>query len=227
MVSDIFGRFMRFPLTLAVQCGSPVLVILFLGKRLLIAGHPLRLPLLAWLFSLPLNIAALTSIGGSINNLHGFQLLVAPLVVFLFTRANLRAFRLAATTAAMIGAIALVRTLGVNRVSLLPVRSVMEDAMSIERQFPNEVWLPWNPLVSYYSEGRFYHTLDGMLARSATGFPVPESQFLAHMPPRFHTIAYCPDGLEWSEPSRYAKQPFSMIRSGDWVVMDWLPASEP
>ena len=226
MVPEILARFMEHPLTLAVQWVAPLLVIVYLGKRALVMGHPLKLPLLCWLGCLPLDIAGILSVGGSINSLHGFQLLVAPLMVFMFARANLRTIRLAAAAATIIAGLTLARIQAENHVSLLPMRAHMEDAMSIERQYPDEVWLPSNPLVSYYSEGRFYHTLDGLVVRSGTGFPITESQLHAHLPPRFHVIAFRPDGREQAL-EVIARHPHYTYTSGDWVLMQWEPDATP
>ena len=48
---------------LAVQWGAPILAMTIIGKSLFISSHPLRLPFIAWVCSLPLGIIGLFTIG--------------------------------------------------------------------------------------------------------------------------------------------------------------------
>ncbi len=207
---------------LAVQWGVPIIAMLIIGKPLFTSPHPLKLPLLAWLCSLPLGIIGLLTIGGSTNNLQGFHLLAAPVLLVTLTAISnrSRAFYRPLTCAFVVTIICL----RVQHAELTPLRPALfkiKEAATIQAHFPEQVWLPWSPLVSYYAEGRFYHSEDGLYVRFITGNPVSLEQATAHLPSRFRAMAFPGKDMQWGVARKLAQPNQRQWELGEWLIIEW------
>jgi len=223
---DPVGRLLALAPILAVQWGIPLIAVVMIGRRLLHSSHPLRLPLFVWVLCLPLDLAGLLTAGGSINNLHGFQLTIAPLFILLISLATrISHTRKLALSAAVVAIIALARIGSMEQAPFKPSTENMNAAMEIERSLFERVWLPWNPLVSYFAEGRFYHCEDGLYVRKLTGFPVPKQQVIAHLPSRFSAIAYRTPRIDWGVADEFEGAPARSYDFHNWQVVVWPEAA--
>ena len=50
--------------------------------------------------------------------------------------------------------------------------------------------VPLNPLVTLYSEGRYYHDEDGLNARAVNGHPVTRARLWANLPNDLRRVVY-------------------------------------
>jgi hypothetical protein len=51
-------------------------------------------------------------------------------------------------------------------------------------------WFPLNPLVTLYSEGRYYPDEDGLYERQMSGHPIPRARLLASLPGDLRRVVY-------------------------------------
>lgn len=168
---------------LIVHWGLPLIAGIVIGKKVLIGSHPLRLPFLAFLCSLPLGMIGLLSTGGSLNNLQGLHLILIPLILVALHHSipYLKHFHRPLTCALIIGCLSL-RVLHSDHAPILPNLRNVETATALQEAYPHQLWLPWNPLVSYFVEDRFYHSEDGIYVRFITGHSVSLTQAKAYLP---------------------------------------------
>lgn len=221
-VEQPWSRLAALTPILVVQWSLPVLVAILIGKSLFTTSHPLRLPVIAWLFCLPLNLAGLLSTGGSTNNLHGFQLLAAPLLLVVLAAVSKR-------TPRFYRALAVVFVLGIfclrisheRIVSIRPALSKVREAMALQTAYHQQIWLPWNPLVTYFGDGAFYHAEDGIYVRFITGPPVSLAQARAHLPPHFHLMAFPGEMMQWDVASKLAPPDHRTRQFGEWFIIEW------
>lgn len=222
MVDDLPHRLIEFAPVLAIQWGVPLGAFAILRHRGLGAGHPLQLPMLAWWWSLPLGALSMLTTGGSTNNLHGFQFLIAPLLlVTLAAGRRWRAHFYVPLTALLTVAVLCLRVAQADAAPLRPAIAEVERARAIAATMPGQVWLPWNPLVTYFAEGRFYHAEDGLYVRFITGHPVSVRQARAHLPPHFHAMAFPSPQMQWGVAAKLAPASAREQRIGRWEILTW------
>lgn len=225
LAEDIPARLREFLPVLLVQWGAPLLAFAWFAGRRRALPPTLRLPALAWGWSLPLGALSMLTTGGSTNNLHGFQLLAIPLLLAALTAAAARrAHFYEALTVLLVALVFSARVATADRAPLRPATSLVLEAGAIAASAPGEIWLPWNPLAAYFVEHRFYHAEDGLYVRFITGHPVPLAQARAHVPPRFRAIAFPAPGLQWGVAAKLAPPDARVERVGPWQILRWTPA---
>ena len=210
---------------LSIHLLAPALVLLLCRRAVWARESPLLLPALAWLFALPPGMFSLMKIGGTINSLQGFTLwLPAALLGGLAAaRAVRRASWLLAGTALLAVAICGAR---LARLPTLPWRPLVDhyrQAEYLARTFPGEIWFPWNPLVTVYSDNRFDHGEDGLYVRFLAGHALTQSHARAHLPPRMCVIALPRGAADWGIalsllPAGAQRTEFSL-----WTLYSWPP----
>ena len=98
----------------------------------------------------------------------------------------------------------------------------LRQARSLAAQLPGQVYFPWNPIATYYADGRIDHTEDGLLTRRVAGRPLSDAQIRQHLPPQLSVVAFhrfVNDGIVKALIPPGAKQdPF-----GEWVLYSWAP----
>jgi hypothetical protein len=216
--NDIFERFMDLAPHFAVHLTVPVATWLWLARRQ--ATADLLLPSLVWLVAWLPGLASAFKIGGTLNNLQGFPLWLPPAaVVVTATFSGLprgRVIRVGLAVAAL--------AILAGRIATRPVRIwqplivAYDDARELSRQFPGQIWFPWNPLVTVFSEGRLYQVEDGLYVRSLVGRPVPHSASREHLPPRFNAIAVSNQGSTWGIAEKLLPAPLEAIDLGNWTL---------
>ncbi len=209
---------------LLIHLALPPAVFLML-RRQPDPGGARRLGLLLWLFGAPLGLLSLIKAGGTLNSLQGFQLALPVLALGLCSALSSlpRAITLAPL---VIGALFLVR-LQATGVPMKPRSGHLTEGVALVRANPGQLWLPWNPLVSYYGEGRFYHAEDGFYARLLAGRALSRDQIKVHLPPSFTAIAE-PVGLNgWGISENLLERPFVEHVSGAWRLRVAVPEAPP
>ena len=145
---------------------------------------------LAYGAMLPLGLAAFFKFGGDTNTIHSWNyLLPGALLAYLATDR--------ATTAAaplrLLALPALALTLHAKDFAVLPARPItrhFEIAAQLTDAFPHAIWFPQNPLITFYADGRLWHSEDGIRTRNHAGFAPRQVDFRRDLPPALRAVAY-------------------------------------
>jgi hypothetical protein len=221
-------RFLFLAPELSVHLIVPALVML-VGRRLVWERQSvLLLPSLAWLCALPLGLAALMKTGGAINSLQSFAYWLPPalLVALAAARAHRRATLMFAGAALAGFAVCTVRLARVPAHPWQPLVEHYRQAEILAHSFRNEIWFPWNPLVTFYGEGRFYHVEDGLYARFLTGHALTFSHARAGLPPAMCVIALPRGGSDYGIALGFRPARAQRAEFGLWTLYSW-PPEEP
>jgi hypothetical protein len=216
--NNLFERFMNLAPHLAVHLAAPITVWLWLRRRR--ATDDLLLPTLVWLVAWLPGLASAFKIGGALNNLQGFPLWFPPAAIV----ATAMVSRLPRARVIRAGLAVITIVLFAGRIATRPVTiwqpfiAAYEDARDLSRLFPGQIWFPWNPLVTVFSEGRLYQVEDGLWVRSLVGRPVPESVSLRHLPPQFSAMAVSNRGATWGIAERLLPSTLEQIDLGNWTL---------
>ena len=224
MFEDGGGRLRELAPILVVQWGLPLLAVCVFRGKLRSPHHALSLPLLAWFTSLPLGIFGLLSTGGSTNNLQGFHYVVIPLTLIFMAWAaeRFRQFYLPLMSIAVASVIC-ARIVTADRAPMHPATQNVEQAIEIQASLPHQIWLPWNPLVTYFGDHRFYHAEDGLYVRFITDHPVSVTQARAHLPEHLHAMAFPSAKMQWGVAVKLAQSDHLMWQYDSWEILQWTP----
>lgn len=203
---------------LLVHFGAPIAILLFASKRVLSRGHPLRLPFFAWIGSLPLGIAGMMTAGGTLNSFQGFCLLLPPVLVVACAATSRRPAWFLGFAGLTLGLFALRWPAVANR-PLTPAVTALRQAEQICGLYPGQIWFPWNPTVTYFAEGRFYHAEDGLYVRQLTGLGVSSRQFHDGLPPRITYVALF--GSSWKIALSFTRGDRFEQHLGYWELWRW------
>jgi hypothetical protein len=216
-VPDVTERLRAFGPALTVQLGLPAALLALLGRNALRRGSPWLLPVLAWAFSSPLDVAALLKQGGAANSLHGGLLLLPAAVALLADRLGpaRRNVLLAALALAAAGT-------GLARIApdtWQPRTEHLRQGEALARQLPGEIYFPWHPLVPWFAEHRLDDVEDGWFIRAAAGRPVTPGAM--RLPPRFHGIAFRREEMDWGMARSLIPRGAQVDQFGLWEVHSW------
>jgi len=183
----------------------------------------LRLGLWCWLALLPLGLAAAFTLGGDVNSLHGGHYLLP--IVLLTALAQPWSRRRAAPLFGLLACLVVVlfRLPTQPAVTFKPVFTTPAAAREIHRQFEGRVWLPWNPLVAYFADGKFSHVEDGIFTRLIAGQPVGTTQVRQHLPTAVRAVA-TPPWHHWGIAEKIAPPGARTILVDGWQITVWPPA---
>ncbi len=192
--AEVRPRLSQRALALAAQLVLPALALLWLHHRQAWpsrerpSGRLFQLLVCVAAAMLPLGLAGFLKAGGDLNLLHSWPyLLPAFLLVGLapHSGAGPRAW-LAATAAAL--------ALHVSEFRALPARPYTRhftEAAAILDAFPGAVWFPQNPLITFYRDGRFWHSEDGLVTRALAGLDDLHTPALRrHLPAPLAAVAF-------------------------------------
>jgi hypothetical protein len=201
------------------QLGLPALVMAWFWRSF---GRPaLLLPAIAWASALPIGITALLKQGGDLNSLHCALLWLPPVAtVAACSLASHDSARLSWVASAVVVLLAVNRTTSQSRLALRPQLDAYRTAETIARAYPNQVWFPWNPLVSLYGDGRYYHDEDGLHVRFACRYPITAQLFRAHLPPKIGAIAIRSNRMDWGVARQVLPLHAENRQIGQWTL--WL-----
>ncbi len=201
-----------------VQVLLPGLALIFARRAF---AHPaLLLPAVAWACALPLGLLALTKNGGWLNSLHGLVLWLPPVITMLFTaRLPERLHRWLPLSAALAAAaIACGRVVSAPQLPLRPQVDHYHDAGRIAANLRGQVWFPFNPLVTLYSEQRYYHDEDGLYVRNVAKKPIPPAQAAAHLPAALRVMAFHTAWNDWGIAKSMLPPGSTALPSGEWAL---------
>jgi hypothetical protein len=77
------------------------------------------------------------------------------------------------------------------------------------RRHPGELYFPWNPLRTLYTDGKLYPFSYGLTDRELAGFPVSEESFRKYLPANLREVIFCKAQDEYV--MKYLKE-FSQIK---------------
>jgi hypothetical protein len=179
----------------------------------------LALPALAWACTLPFGLAALLKFGGRMNSIYSLELWLAPVLTVGLTAAAAKARPLLPLAGAVAAALlACGRVLRADSLPMRPQIAAYGEAVSLARQYPGQIWFPFHPLVTLFTEGRYYHDEDGLYVRIRTRQTIPDTQAAAHLPPALHIVALRNGWSDWNIARRMLPPKSRGEVLGNWVV---------
>lgn len=222
------ARILSMAPALAVQLALPALVLLLGRKAIWSRESVLLLPSLAWLLSLPLDVAAFFKFGGTLNSLQGFTFwlppaLVAGIAALSRRRSAQRWLAAAALAAASICGVRCARS------DPRPVRPMLDhyrEAQVLAKTLRGRIWFPWNPLVTIYSEDRFYHVEDGIAMRYLAGHPLAPDHMRHYLPAHLSAIALTRWETTWGFALKLAPADAQVEHFGLWTLHVWQPRTD-
>ena len=222
-----FRRLADLAPELSVHLVVPALVMLLGCRFIWTRASVLLLPSLTWLCALPPSMASFMKIGGTINSLQSFLYWLPPvLVVALATvRAHRRVAWIRVGVALAVVSICAVRLARVRASTWRPLVEHYRQAEYLARSFPDEIWFPWNPLVTIYSENRFYHAEDGLYVRFLAGHAISRAHARANLPRHLCVIALQRGDTDWGIALNLLPKNARRAEFGLWTLYSW--PSEP
>jgi hypothetical protein len=174
------------PLLLVHGGIPPLLFFAWRKKTAPCAG--LKLACFLWVFSLPLGAVSILKIGGTINSLQGLQLALPALALGIIARLASRPW-VPLLPMIFVGIILCLRLTLLPRITATPLVDHLKEGVLLARTYPDALWFPWNPLVTYYAEKKFSHVEDGFYVRQLAGRPVTYAHAREYLPVHFAGIA--------------------------------------
>ncbi len=206
----------------AVLVLFPCLVVLLTARRIFRRDSPALLPALMFVFSVPFNLSGFAAIGGNINSLHGGLYVLPVAAGWLASRTAARWKGLPLGALLTLTAVLAVQITLHWPWPLQPDVIALRQAESLARQLPGKIYFPWNPIITYYADGRIDHAEDGLLTRRVAGHPIPPRVLRQYLPPDFCVVAFhrlVNDGLiKALVPVHARKDAF-----GEWILYSWPP----
>jgi len=212
---------------LTIHLVLPAVILVLAGRRIWTRTSVLLLPSLAWLLALPSSAAAFMKFGGTLNSLQSFTYWLPPALVagLAAVRTSRRAAGALALGALAGGAICGLRCARLPRLPLRPLVEHYRQAAQLTRTFPDQIWFPWNPLVTIYGENRFDHVEDGLYMRFLAGHALTYPHALEDLPRRMCVIALPRGGTDWGIALRPPLTPpdAKVNDFGLWTLHSWPP----
>ncbi|HEY0968101.1 MAG TPA: hypothetical protein VGD88_11985 [Opitutaceae bacterium] len=219
LAEDGLARLTEMAPHLALQAVLPLAFISVFSVRFVRRGETDALAGLTFLASLPLGLAGVFSTGGTINSFQGYQYLLPALLLFALPR--LIVPRAPALLASAILFAVITRIGLADFAPLRPAVADLQRAQALLAARPGELWLPWNPLVTHFAEGRFDHAEDGLYVRFITGHPVSLTQARAGTPPAMKAMAFPTAATQWGVAAKLAPGSATPHQDGPWLILAW------
>lgn len=186
--AEFWPRFTMRPWTVGLQVIGPIALLVAVWRsghwpgRDSESGRLLQLTTLVAAAMLPVGLAGYFKIGGDLNLLHSLDYLLPALLLAWLAREPLTA----PGGGRRVLAVAVV-ALGLRAPELLapargPFTGHLESAGRLAAAHPHALWFPQHPVLTYYADGRLWHSEDGVLTRSIAGYGIREPEFRRHLP---------------------------------------------
>ena len=108
---------------------------------------------------------------------------------------------------------------------LRPMTDHYATAEALAAGVPDGIWFPFNPTVTLYSDGSYYHDGDGLFVRTLIGSPITFEHLRRHLPANFQAIAQSSATTNWNLVEATAPPNATQSRFGSWNVTAWAPES--
>lgn len=219
---DALARTRDFWMHLSGFVLLPALVAIFARRVIWRSNSPWLLPVLSWLCLLPMALISTYKIGGATNSLNGILYLLPIATVTAVT--TLR--RLHGSSVWVAAVVLVILALQFQSSPLLPTRPVVTHLIEGEQladKFPRRIYFPWHPLITFFSDHRFYLTEDGLYTRHAAGIDVAPNAARESLPDDW-TITAVPG---WRRDGVYKQlQPpgAQFGFNGKWGIYLWPPS---
>jgi hypothetical protein len=203
---------------LALQIALPA-VIMLVGRRTF-ARPTLLLPALAWACTLPLGLAGFLKLGGWTNSIHGCVLwLPAVLATLPWTRLGERrrwvVLLAGALASTALGCSMLLRE---PTLALRPQIAEYLHAQLFAEQNRGALWFPLHPLITLYSDRRYYHDEDGIYVRMKAGKTLSPEHAASQLPPAMRMMAFRNDWNDWGIARQMLPANSSEEVVGNWTL---------
>jgi hypothetical protein len=221
LVPDFAQRLLAVAPTMAIHLGVPLLTMLV--ARRLFTG-PGLLPAVAWLCTLPLGFAGMLSLGGWTNSIHSFVLWLPPVMVGVLTAPLPGRLRGVPSLVTALAAVALA-TGRLTKETDLPLRPMIDDyrlAQQIAERHAEAVWFPLHPLVTLYSDRRYYHDEDGLYVRQLSRHHVSPEHAISQLPPRLQMMAFHSAWNDWGIARKMLPPQLHETMVGPWILRSGL-----
>ncbi|MEO7700414.1 MAG: hypothetical protein ABIZ04_14415 [Opitutus sp.] len=222
--SDVAGTRIRelLPLLL-MHIAFPCVVMLGARRHVWHRESPLALPSLCWVVALIPGLLSLLKIGGNVNSLEGLLLFLPPALLFGVAHfSSVRGLRIIFPLAAALAVLA--RFQLVTTPGWTPRIAQLRQAELISKTYPEQIWFPWNPLVTFYSARRFDHVEDGLYVRFVTGLPLTFAEARAGLPPKWRGMAMVRGSFDWGLAAHLCPSDAQVDQLGFWTLTTWNPA---
>jgi hypothetical protein len=225
--SEPWGRLWDMAPWLAIHLGAAAALWLWLRREKFQRG--LSLPTLAWWCAWLPGLPSLLKTGGAINNLQSFPLWLpaAMVVTGVAVEKKLGAPKARALAAAVVVLVFAGRIARLPAVPWQPSLQLYREAADLARARPGQIWFPWHPLVTVFSERKLYHVEDGMYVRALSGRPITYGEAWQHLPPRMSVIALPKTSKDnWGVALSLRPKNARQDDVGLWTLYSWPPPAE-
>ena len=219
--TDPLGRAAELWPHLAGYVLIPAVAGVVFRRTLLTRNSPWLLPFLSWMLLLPTGLLSVLKVGGTANSLNGILYLL-PVAALALVPALRGRWRLVAPVlaAGVLAGIALQLSLAASR-PLRPVTAHLARADFLAREFPGQIYFPWNPLATFFSDRRFYHAEDGLYVRYAAQLAPSRALARQDFPPRWVVTAYPGESGGWGIIEQLQPRNAQRQRFGEWILDSW------
>jgi hypothetical protein len=106
-----------------------------------------------------------------------------------------------------------------------PLTEHYRQAEILARSFPDQIWFPWNPLVTLYGENCLYHAEDGLYVRFLAGHALTLAHARAHLPRQMSVIALPRGSSDWGIALHFLPPNARREEFGLWTLYTWSSAA--
>ena len=230
--ADLRARTTGLGLHIAGYVLLPALALVIARRAVWKRDSPWLLPALTWLCLLPLGLVSIYKIGGTANSLNGFIYLLPAAALALVTA--LRPWQSRLTTALLASGVAATILVQINLSttrSMRPLTEPLNQADYLASRFSGQIYFPWFPLVTYYSEHHFYHAEDGLYARYTAQLAPTRAAALRNLPARWSITVFFGPMTGWGIIEQLHPPAVQKSSFGAWTVYSWTllgsPAPQP
>lgn len=207
---------------LALHLSLPAIALILFHRRLL--RGDLLLGSLLWLVTLPLGVIALFKTGGRMNSVYSFVLWLPIITTALLTRRPHFGVPLGTVATTLL---VCCRLLWAIELPLQPQLHAYRDALRFAPLMRERVWFPLHPLITLYTERRYYHDEDGLYVRYLAKLPLTHQQLWSHLPPKMGTIAFPENLTTWGVARQLLPADAQKTQSGCWELWHPSPPKTP
>ncbi len=216
---DLGARLGAVAPELALLVGLPLVVMIVFRRTF--AEPRWRLPALTWLCTLPLGLAGMLKVGGWTNSIHSFVLWLPAVVAGLVTwwpRTERRYWNVSLALAALAAGGVAARLLHEPVLHVVPQTAAYREAEQLTAQYPRALWFPLHPMVTLYSDRRYYHDEDGIYARLKSHHPVSAEHLASQLPPLMRGMAFGTNWTDWNIARGMLPPGSTEVITNHWVV---------